>query len=88
MTFVKRCRPTWSIVIVQLQVGGIYISRRNEELLTVQEVAQRLRVSDATVRHWIKIGVLEAIVLPHPGKREVYRIRRAALEVARKLLDY
>ncbi|HYK84993.1 MAG TPA: helix-turn-helix domain-containing protein [Ktedonobacteraceae bacterium] len=53
----------------------------------MQEVARLLRISDATVRHWIKIGVLEAITLPHPGKREVYRVRRAALETARKLLD-
>lgn len=59
-----------------------------EELLTVQEVAHYLRISEATVRHWIKIGALEAIVLPHPGKREVYRIRRADLEVTYKLLNF
>nr|HET6901411.1 helix-turn-helix domain-containing protein [Ktedonobacteraceae bacterium] len=53
----------------------------------MQEVARYLRISDATVRHWIKIGVLEAITLPHPGKRQVYRIRRSTLKEARKLLD-
>jgi excisionase family DNA binding protein len=56
--------------------------------LTVQEVAKELGIHEATVRHWIKRGALEAIVLPHPGKREVYRIRRSALKQAHKLLDF
>ncbi len=38
-----------------------------EELLTVREVARRLRVDDTTVRRWIKSGSLEAITLPHRG---------------------
>ena len=50
-----------------------------EELLTVQEVANRLRVNEATVRRWIKSGVLEGIKLPHRGKREIYRVRRSTL---------
>jgi excisionase family DNA binding protein len=50
-----------------------------EELLTVQEVASRLRVNEATVRRWIKNGSLEAIKLPHRGKREIYRVRRSTL---------
>ncbi|HTI15590.1 MAG TPA: helix-turn-helix domain-containing protein [Dictyobacter sp.] len=54
----------------------------NEEadLLTVSEVARRLRVDDTTVRRWIKSGVLEAISLPHSGMRQAYRVRRATLE--------
>lgn len=44
------------------------------ELWTVHEVAQRLRVDDTTVRRWIKDGALEAITLPHNGKRIAYRI--------------
>ena len=51
-----------------------------EELLTVREVAHRLRVDDTTVRRWIKLGVLEAITLPHRGARQAYRIRRSTLE--------
>ncbi len=51
-----------------------------EEFLTVREVARRLRVDDTTVRRWIKLGVLEAITLPHRGARQAYRIRRATLE--------
>ena len=35
-----------------------------EELLTVREVARRLRVDDTTVRRWIKHGTLEAVSLP------------------------
>lgn len=50
-----------------------------EELLTVQEVARRLRVDETTVRRWIKAGVLEAITLPHRGTRQSYRIRASAL---------
>lgn len=50
-----------------------------EELLTVQEVADRLRVNEATVRRWIKNGSLVAIKLPHRGKREIYRVRRSTL---------
>ena len=51
-----------------------------EELLTVQEVAQRLRVDETTVRRWIKNGELEAITLPHKGKRQSYRIRKSTLD--------
>lgn len=50
------------------------------DLLTVREVATQLRVDETTIRRWIKIGVLEAIPLPHRGSRQVYRIRRATLE--------
>lgn len=52
----------------------------NEELLTVHEVAQQLRVDDTTVRRWIKNGVLEAVALPHRGLRQAYRIRRSTLD--------
>lgn len=51
-----------------------------EELLTVSEVAKRLRVDETTVRRWVKIGVLEAIALPHKGKRQAYRIRQTTLD--------
>lgn len=51
-----------------------------DELLTVHEVAQRLRVDDTTVRRWIKNGILDAVILPHRGKREVYRVKRHTLE--------
>ncbi len=60
---------------------------RNDELLTVQEVAERLRVNEATVRRWIKDGALDAIRLPHKGKREIYRIRRSTLISVLKYLD-
>ena len=52
----------------------------HSELLSVQEVATRLRVSEATVRRWIKVGTLEAITLPHPGTRETYRVRQSTLD--------
>jgi len=56
------------------------LEQRTNDLLTVQEVASRLRVNDATVRRWIKTGSLAAIKLPHRGKREVYRIRQSTLQ--------
>ncbi len=49
-------------------------------LLTVREVAKRLRVDDTTVRRWINNGILPAITLPHPGKRQAYRIRQSDLD--------
>ncbi|HET8913291.1 MAG TPA: helix-turn-helix domain-containing protein [Ktedonobacteraceae bacterium] len=51
-----------------------------EELLTVREVARRLRVDDTTVRRWIKSSALEAITLPHRGKRQAYRIKKSTLD--------
>lgn len=58
-----------------------------EELLTVQEVAAQLRVNDATVRRWIKVGAMKAIKLPHRGNREIYRVRRSTLNSLLKYLD-
>jgi excisionase family DNA binding protein len=57
---------------------------QKDELLTVHEIAERLRVDDTTVRRWIKNGVLDAIALPHRGKRQAYRVRTSTLD---KLLD-
>ena len=52
----------------------------DDMLLTVSEVARRLRVDATTVRRWISQGTLEAISLPHQGKRRVYRIRQQTLD--------
>jgi excisionase family DNA binding protein len=56
------------------------VVKNDAELLTVREVAKRLRVDDTTVRRWIKNGVLEAVTLPHRGKRQSYRVRGATLD--------
>ena len=50
------------------------------ELLTVREVAKKLRCDLTTVRRWIAQGTLEAVTLPHRGKRKAYRIRQAVLD--------
>jgi excisionase family DNA binding protein len=50
------------------------------ELLTVSEVARILRVDDTTVRRWVKLGMLEAVVLPHLRTRQVYRIKGETLD--------
>ena len=47
------------------------------DLLTVHEVATRLRVDATTVRRWITNGVFPAVTLPHAGKRQSYRIRQS-----------
>ncbi len=52
---------------------------QTDELLTVHEVARRLRVDDTTVRRWINNGILEAITLPHSGKRRGYRVKQSTL---------
>ena len=50
------------------------------DLLTVHEVAHHLRVDDTTVRRWIKSGALDAVALPHSGKRCGYRVRKNTLD--------
>jgi len=57
---------------------------KHDELLTVREVARRLRVDDTTVRRWIKSGSLEAITLPHKAKRQAYRVKQSTLDVLLK----
>lgn len=56
------------------------MTQQNEELLTIQEVAEQLRVDDTTVRRWVKNGALAAIALPHGGDRQVFRVRRSDVE--------
>ena len=65
---------------VAKQEQGVSKTINTEELLTVSEVARRLRVDDTTVRRWIKSGALEAITLPHAGKRRGYRVRKHTLD--------
>jgi excisionase family DNA binding protein len=55
-----------------------------ERLLTVSEVADVLRVDETTIRRWIKSGLLEAITLPHPGKRQSYRVKQSTIEALMK----
>jgi excisionase family DNA binding protein len=63
------------------------LEQQKGELLTVQEVASRLRVNEATVRRWIKNGSLAAIKLPHRGKREIYRVRLSTLQAVLNASD-
>lgn len=64
--------------------GTAMADDKMDELLTVREVARRLRVDDTTVRRWIKSGALEAITLPHRGKRQAYRIKKSTLDTLMK----
>jgi excisionase family DNA binding protein len=65
-------------------VGDTAMVEDMEELLTVREVARRLRVDDTTVRRWIKSGALQAITLPHKGKRQAYRVKKSTLDALLK----
>ncbi len=58
----------------------IEVTDPSGQLLTVREVARHLRVDDTTVRRWIKSGALEAVALPHSGKRCGYRVRKNTLD--------
>jgi len=55
------------------------VSETKDHLLTVREVATRLRVDPTTVRRWIENGVLEAIPLPHIDQRKSYRVKLSTL---------
>jgi excisionase family DNA binding protein len=61
-------------------VGAKNMPEEMDELLTVREVARRLRVDDTTVRRWIKSGALEAVTLPHRGKRQAYRVKKSTMD--------
>lgn len=58
----------------------ITVPESSADLLTVREVAKHLRVDDTTVRRWIKSGALDAVALPHSGKRCGYRVRKHTLD--------
>lgn len=55
------------------------VREKNDQLLTVSEVAKQLRVDPTTVRRWIENGVLEAIPLPRIDKRKSYRVKLSTL---------
>lgn len=50
-----------------------------ESLLTVREVAAALRVTEPTVREWVKGGSLRAERIGRAGTRRALRIRRSEL---------
>ena len=58
-----------------------YPAEQTPDLLTVHEVAEQLRVDPSTVRHWIRQGSLQGVILPDEShKRPRYRVRRDTLE--------
>ena len=52
----------------------------DDELLTIQEVADVLRVDASTVRRWASTGALGVVILPHANKRRVYRVPKSVVE--------
>ena len=53
---------------------------KEDDLLTVTQVALLFRVDPTTVRRWIKDGILEAVILPHSGKRQVACVKRETVD--------
>jgi len=51
-----------------------------KDLLKPWEVGAILRVDESTVRRWIKIGVLPAVLLPRTGKRRIYLVKRSTMK--------
>ena len=45
-------------------------------MLTVSDIAKKCNVSGATVRKWIRAGLLRAIYLPGNGERKALRVER------------
>jgi excisionase family DNA binding protein len=78
--FVCSALVLFSLVIEKEKELMVQKQRPEETLLTVNDVAHRLRVNKTTVRSWIVAGALKAIVLPHAGQRQSYRIRPSTLD--------
>jgi excisionase family DNA binding protein len=55
-------------------------ANNQQALLRVKDVARILHVDPTTVRRWVKEGLLEAVPLPHKGKRVGYRFRRETID--------
>jgi excisionase family DNA binding protein len=53
---------------------------QENESLTVREIAERLSVTDATVRVWINTGKLPAYKLPGSGSQSIIRVSREAFD--------
>jgi excisionase family DNA binding protein len=58
--------------------GAERMSLLDEDWLTVEEVAEKLKVNEETVRRWIRANKLQ--VLDLGGQRAGYRIRRQDAE--------
>lgn len=54
--------------------------KQEDELLTVREVAEALRVNETTVRRWLNCGIMACVFLPTDGQYKSYRIKRSTLE--------
>ncbi len=59
----------------------------NQDYLTPQEVARRLRVKAATVRQWIRSGALEVETIQE-GKRNRHRIKKVVIEAIETATNY
>lgn len=56
------------------------LGRDAGQLLTVKEVAQALRVSEPTIRRYLREGLLPGVSLPKRGKRTIYRVPVEAID--------
>ena len=50
-----------------------------DQLLTTNQIAEQLNVSQRTVRYWCQHGLLKAINIRPGGARPVYRVRESTV---------
>ncbi len=56
------------------------MTKETGKLYTVNEIATLVRTDPTTIRRWVKAGLLAAIILPHPNKRQAYRFDQATVD--------
>lgn len=56
------------------------MTRKPNGALSVKDIADRMSVTDATVRVWINTGKLPAYKLPGSGAQAIIRVRPEAFE--------
>ena len=54
--------------------------KESKHALTVREIAERMNVTDATVRIWINSGKMPAYKLPGSGAQSIIRVEAEAFE--------
>jgi excisionase family DNA binding protein len=58
--------------------------KKEAELMTIGEVARKLRLDRATVQRWAHEGAIDVITLPSVGRNVRYRMHRTAFNALLK----
>ena len=60
--------------------GNNTMGKKEADLMTIAEVARKLRVERATVQRWAHAGQIDVITIPSVGRNKRYRMHRKAFE--------